>query len=95
MPEDSFAMLCDSCAQCVEVCPKTGILMDQDGLPVATVAIDTCGRCYLCADVCTRGALEAPRNGCAPTNGKADPRHVSQLIEAAMPAIVARFGARR
>ncbi|MBQ0751941.1 MAG: 4Fe-4S binding protein [Roseovarius sp.] len=55
-----LADLCTGCGDCVEVCPKAIITLDEERLPVVT-ALEACGRCGLCADVCTRGAIELTR----------------------------------
>lgn len=55
-----LADLCTGCGDCVDVCPKQIITLDQERLPVVS-AMDRCGRCGLCADVCMRGAIELTR----------------------------------
>jgi ferredoxin len=52
-----LADLCTACGDCVDVCPKAIISLDDERLPVVT-ALEACG---LCADVCTRGAIELTR----------------------------------
>ncbi|MET4101098.1 NAD-dependent dihydropyrimidine dehydrogenase PreA subunit [Roseovarius sp. MBR-78] len=47
---------CTGCGDCVEVCPKQIIGLDDARLPVV-IAMETCGQCGLCADVCTHGAI--------------------------------------
>lgn len=55
--ERRLAELCTGCSDCVAVCPKQIISLDEERLPVVS-SLDACGRCGLCADVCTRGAIE-------------------------------------
>ena len=55
-----LADLCTGCGDCVEGCPKAIVALDDERLPVVTT-LEACGRCGLCADVCTRGAIELTR----------------------------------
>ncbi|MEO1138513.1 MAG: 4Fe-4S dicluster domain-containing protein [Pseudomonadota bacterium] len=49
--------LCMGCGDCAAVCPSDLIALDADRFPVVS-ALENCGRCGLCADVCSHGAIE-------------------------------------
>lgn len=58
--EMRLAEQCTGCGDCVAICPKQIITLDEDCLPVVN-SMQNCGHCGLCADVCTRGAIEFTR----------------------------------
>ena len=90
LPEDDFKICCDSCGQCVDVCPNNGLRLDGDGQPILTVEHQTCGRCHLCSDVCTRGALVPPEQSAVKQVKELTSDDIAGLLRAALPGIKAK-----
>lgn len=56
LPSGVFEDRCQTCGDCMDVCPAAAIGIDAHGFPYVADVL-ACGKCGLCADVCTRGAI--------------------------------------
>ena len=59
-PEATFLTRCDSCAECVDVCPQ-GVLRIEAGTPQLdfSLGLGECTFCGDCTQACPTGALDA------------------------------------
>ncbi|MBZ0128838.1 MAG: ferredoxin-type protein NapF [Rhodobacteraceae bacterium] len=62
--ESDFRAACNSCGDCIPVCPENILTADPDGRPAIRFATGACTFCNACIDACETGALR-PGQGSA------------------------------